>query len=133
MSYSTTTPLSTWDVIHPVFGHQLLRQDWAVYLGLGRPSTYIFQMESKLMIPIILPSDLLIVQRGLSIQQGQIILSSVNGQFCCRRLQSFPRPIVLAAFQGPTIKLKSSDQWQVFGRVTGLIRLWQDHPLCWPL
>ena len=132
--YTNFSPahLSAWDVIHPVFGHHLLREDLAQALGLERPSTFLFQMESKGMMPVILPYDLLIVQRGLHLQQGQIILSSVNGQFCCRRLRSFPRPIVLEAFNGPQINLPSPERWQVFGRVTGLLRLWQDHPLCWP-
>jgi len=128
----SSAQLSAWDVIHPVFGHHLFTEDWAQYLGLGRPSTFLFQMDSQMMMPVILPQDLLIVQRGLRVQQGQIIISTVNGQFCCRRLKSFPRPIILEAFNGPMAKLCSSDRWQVFGRVTGLLRLWQEHNLCWP-
>ena len=124
--------LSAFDVVRPVFGHHLQGQDFVQSLGLERPSTFLFQMASNLMIPFILPRDFLIVRRGFSIQRGQIILSSVNGQFCCRYLKSFPRPIILEAFNGPKIQLGSSDHWQIFGRVTGILRLELEHPLCWP-
>jgi len=124
--------LSAFDVVRPVFGHHLQGRDFIQYLELECPSTFLFQIASNLMMPFILPQDFLIVRRGFSVQPGQIILSSVNGQFCCRYLQSFPRPIILKAFNGPKIQLGSSDHWQIFGRVTGILRLERERPLCWP-
>lgn len=60
-------------------------------------ATYFFEIEGEAMTPLILPGDILIVDRSLSSSSGSIIVAIYDEELLCRRLVNDRRAWLLRA------------------------------------
>jgi len=69
------------------------------------------------------PNDILVVDRSLRAQHGDIVIASVDGEFTVKELALRPQLQLLARNpQYPSIQLKDADALEVFGVVTNIVR-----------
>jgi DNA polymerase V len=95
-------------------------------LIMNKPATYFFRMNSDAMENAgINPGDVLIVDRSIKVNNGKIIVASVNGELFVRRYdQSFNKAILQADNKKfKDIVLDEFTQFMSWGVVTCVIHL----------
>lgn len=99
-------------------------------LLIAKPSaTYIGYAEGQSMIEDgIFSGDLLIICRAENVQNGDVIVANLNGEFVCKKVDKENRQLLSAAPGYKPYKLKDGDDFQVEGVVISSIRLHRPLP-----
>lgn len=89
-------------------------------------STFFFEAEGDAMSPLVLPGDVLVVDRSVSAHFGHLILAIYNEEILCRRLVREKGKIVLRADNPKvrSIELTGERDLVVWGVVRAIV-----HPL----
>jgi len=95
-------------------------------LLIKRPSsTFLIRVSGNSMNDIIHDGDILIVDRSLEPQSGDIALCVLNGEFTVKRIQFSSNNEIKLIPENPNfpeIKIKENDDFQVWGVITYIIR-----------
>ncbi len=88
------------------------------------PATYFVRADGDSMIGAgIAPGDLLVVDRSLSPQSGDIIIAALDGEFTVKYLQTQPSACLVAANENyPPIVIDPAQDFVVFGVVTNVVK-----------
>ncbi len=90
----------------------------------NKHSTFFVRARGESMGPEIKPNDILIVDRSLKLQSGQVATFFYNGNAICKQFVKEGAQIILRSFHEdyPDILVREDDQLEVFGPVIGLAR-----------
>lgn len=94
-------------------------------LCIKRPAaTYFVRVEGDSMIDAgICPDDILIVDRSVTAQHGDIVVAQVQGEFTVKELVTRPQVQLLPRNKHyPPITFAEGDELELFGVVTGVVR-----------
>lgn len=93
-------------------------------LCVKRPAaTYFLRVEGLSMINAgIYPDDLLVVDRSITAQAGDIVVASLNGEFTVKVLEFEPLMLVPKNEDYHPIVITESDDFEIFGVVTNVVR-----------
>lgn len=72
--------------------------------------------------------DLLIVDRSLTVKNGDIIVANNNGCFVCKLIDKTQALLLSASSPPPPVQIKPEDEFKLEGIVTRSIRLHQKSP-----
>jgi DNA polymerase V len=87
-------------------------------------ATFIGQASGESMMEVgIFDGDLLIVDRSLTIKDGDIIVANFNGCFVCKIIDKLQGRLLSASKDHSPVKISAEDDFQVEGIVTRSIRL----------
>lgn len=68
--------------------------------------------------------DLLVIDRSLTAQHGDIVMASVNGEFTVKELQTFPMLRLLPRNRHyQPISFQDESELQIFGVVTSIVKM----------
>ena len=89
-----------------------------------RPAaTYFVRVAGDSMIDAgIYPDDLLVVDRSVTAQSGDIIIASLNSEFTVKELGLNPLRLTPRNQNYQSILIKDTDDFEIFGVVTNVIR-----------
>lgn len=108
-----------------------IQQDFAQdYLSLdnkfipNKTSTFFFKASGESMAPLIMPGDILIVDRSYSFISGQICILNLDGQLICKKLYERAHGLVLKSLNPDhqDIHITPERDFSIFGVVTALAR-----------
>ena len=87
-------------------------------------ATFFVRVEGDSMIEAgIVEDDVLVVDRALKAQHGDIIVAAVSGEFTVKQLSTKPRLQLIARNKNyPPICFNEEDELNIFGVVTNVIR-----------
>jgi len=92
-------------------------------------ATFIGQASGESMVEAgIFDGDLLIVDRSLTLKDGDIIVANYNGCFVCKILDKTQARLLSASKKHSPVKISPEDDFQVEGTVTRSIRMHQKSP-----
>ncbi len=93
-------------------------------LCVKRPAaTYFVRVAGDSMIDAgIYPEDLLVVDRSVSVNAGDIVIASLNGEFTVKVLEMNPLQLVPQNQNYHSILITETDDFEIFGVVTNVIR-----------
>jgi DNA polymerase V len=92
-------------------------------------ATFIGQASGESMIEAgIFDGDLLIVDRSLTLKDGDIIVANYNGCFVCKIIDKKQARLLSASKNHSPVKISSEDDFQVEGIVTRSIRMHHKSP-----
>lgn len=93
-------------------------------LCVKRPSaTYFLRVAGVSMINAgIYPDDLLVVDRFITAQTGDIVVASLNGEFTVKVLEIDPLRLVPQNEEYHPILINETDDFEIFGVVTNVVR-----------
>ena len=93
-------------------------------LCIKRPAaTYFVRVEGLSMINAgIYPDDLLVVDRSITAQSGDIVVASLNSEFTVKTLELAPLRLVPQNDDYQPILITEADDFEIFGVVTNIIR-----------
>lgn len=94
-------------------------------LCIKRPAaTYFVRVEGDSMIEAgICPDDILIVDRSVTAQHGDIVIAQVQGEFTVKELVMRPQVQLLPRNKNyPPITFAEGSELELFGVVTGVVR-----------
>ncbi len=93
-------------------------------LCVKRPSaTYFLRVAGISMINAgIYPDDLLVVDRSITAQAGDIVVASLNGEFTVKVLEIDPLRLVPQNEDYHPILINETDDFEIFGVVTNVVR-----------
>ncbi|HAZ14799.1 MAG: hypothetical protein A2X86_22250 [Bdellovibrionales bacterium GWA2_49_15] len=94
------------------------------HLVKNRESTYFLRAMGNSMTPLILPQDILVVDRSIKVEMGQIVVLTMNGQRLCKRLVRQEGKIFLLSENKnyKPIPIVEESEAVFFGPVVGLAR-----------
>ena len=70
----------------------------------------------------IYPDDLLVVDRSITAQAGDIVVASLNGEFTVKVLEIDPLRLVPQNEDYHPILINETDDFEIFGVVTNVVR-----------
>lgn len=86
-------------------------------------ATYFVRVAGDSMIEAgIYPDDLLVVDRSVTAQDGDIIIASLNGEFTVKELELNPLRLTPRNQNYQPILITEADDFEIFGVVTNVIR-----------
>lgn len=91
----------------------------------NKAATYFFEAEGDSMAPLILPKDVLIVDRSIKATHQHIIVGSIDGgeMFCKRLIQKGGVYILKSEnFNHPDLKVVDEMSLNIFGVVRSIVR-----------
>ena len=89
-------------------------------------STYFAKLEGDSMVDAGMYSgDYLIIDRSLPVKTGSIIVAAIDGEFTCKEFVSNPSRLVPHNKNYPVITLEPGRDYEPFGVVTGILRLFR--------
>ncbi len=93
-------------------------------LCVKRPAaTYFLRVAGISMINAgIYPDDLLVVDRSITAQAGDIVVASLNGEFTVKVLEIEPLRLVPQNEDYHPILINETDDFEIFGVVTNVVR-----------
>ena len=93
-------------------------------LCVKRPAaTYFVRVAGDSMIDAgIYPDDLLVVDRSVTAQSGDIIIASLNGEFTVKELELKQLRLTPRNQNYQPIHINNTDDFEIFGVVTNVIR-----------
>lgn len=94
-------------------------------LCIKRPAaTYFVRVEGDSMIEAgICPNDILIVDRSVTAQHGDIVIAQVQGEFTVKELVMRPQVQLIPRNKAyPPITFAEGSELELFGVVTGVVR-----------
>jgi DNA polymerase V len=87
-------------------------------------ATFIGQASGESMVDVgIFDGDLLIVDRSLTLKDGDIIVANYNGCFTCKIIDKKEARLLSASKNHAPVKISQEDDFQVEGIVTRSIRM----------
>ncbi len=94
------------------------------HLVKNRESTYFLRAMGNSMMPLILPQDILVVDRSVKIEANQIVVLTLNGQRLCKRLVRERGQMFLFSENKnyKPIPIVEESELVIFGPVVGLAR-----------
>lgn len=106
----------------PAIGYEDVPLDLNEYCIRAKTATYFIRCQGESMINAgIFDGDLLVVDKSLSVSDGQIVIASVDGEFTVKKLQLKPVPMLLA--MNPKYKpiIVEPESLEIWGVVTYVI------------
>lgn len=93
-------------------------------LCIKRPAaTYFVRVAGDSMIEAgIYPEDLLVVDRSITAQAGDIVIASLNGEFTVKELELNPLRLTPKNQNYQTMLINDTDDLEIFGVVTNVVR-----------
>ncbi len=90
----------------------------------NRASTFFFEAEGDYMSPLIMPGDILVVDRSVKASNQHIIVASMGSEMFCKRLIHRTGQIFLQSenFKYSEIKIDSQSELTIFGVVRSTVR-----------
>jgi DNA polymerase V len=94
----------------------------------NKASTYFFEVENDSMSPLIVPGDILIVDRAETCRNNSIVVASLSGEFVCKRFIKRGDELILSSENGRYGDIYITEEMElvVFGVVTSLVRPFRD-------
>jgi len=91
------------------------------------PATFFVRVDGDSMIDAgIHHGDILSVDRSEEAFDGSIVIAMVNGEMTVKELSLYPELRLIAHNEKyPPIELKEHDEFEIFGRVKGLVRVFK--------
>ena len=91
------------------------------------PATFFVRVDGDSMIELgIHHGDILSVDRSEEAFDGSIVIAMVNGEMTVKELSLYPKLRLIAHnVKYPAIELKEHDDFEIFGRVKGLVRVFK--------
>jgi len=86
-------------------------------------ASYFVRVDGDSMAPLLLPNDILVVDRSLTPSHGDIVIASINAELTVKTLEVRPRPRLVP--QNPRyapITPRDGEELEVFGVVTNVVR-----------
>ena len=89
------------------------------------PATFFVRVGGDSMIGLgIHQGDILSVDRSEEARDGAIVIAMINGEMTVKELSLYPKVRLIAYNPDfPTIELTENDDFEIFGRVKGLVRV----------
>lgn len=133
--HSPHLPFS-YDLMIPFLGHVEcglfgISEDYEeAYLSLdqhmvkNRESTYFLRATGSSMHPLIVPGDILVVDRSRKVSSGQIVVANYNGERLCKRFINDKGKLWLHSenLKYKSIPIALTSELLIFGPVIGLAR-----------
>ena len=93
-------------------------------LCVKRPAaTYFVRVAGDSMIEAgIYPEDLLVVDRSITAQSGDIVIACLNGEFTVKTLELAPLRLVPQNDEYQPLLITEADDFEIFGVVTNVVR-----------
>lgn len=93
-------------------------------LCVKRPAaTYFVRVAGDSMIEAgIYPEDLLVVDRSITAQPGDIVIACLNGEFTVKTLELAPLRLVPQNDEYQPLLITEADDFEIFGVVTNVVR-----------
>jgi DNA polymerase V len=93
------------------------------YLVNNSAATYLVRASGDSMVNAgINDGAILVVDRSLEAQHGKIVIASVSGAYACKRLQLYPKPLLLSEnIKYPPIEIKEEEDLEIMGVVLAAI------------
>lgn len=91
----------------------------------NKAATFFFEAAGDYMAPLILPKDILIIDRSITANHQHIIVGSINGgEMFCKRFIKKNGVIFLQSenFKYPELKIEQEMHLSVFGVVRSIVR-----------
>ena len=90
----------------------------------NKAATFFFEAEGESMAPLILPHDVLVVDRSISASNQHIVVASIGGEMFCRRLIHRAGHIFLYSenLKFPEYKINQDTDLTIFGVVRSIVR-----------
>lgn len=90
----------------------------------NRAATFFFEAEGDYMSPLILPGDILIVDRSIKASHQHIVVASLGSEMFCKRLIYRAGQIFLKSenLKYPEYKIHSESELTIFGVVRSVVR-----------
>ena len=91
------------------------------------PATFFVRVDGDSMIEAgIHPGDILSVDRSEEACDGSIVIAMINGEMTVKELSLYPKLRLIAHNEHyPPIELSEQDDFEIFGRVKGLVRVFK--------
>src|SRR5665647_800540 len=91
------------------------------------PATFFVRVDGDSMIDVGIHSgDILTVDRSEDCLDGAIVIAMVNGEMTVKELSLYPKLRLIAHNEKyPPIELNEHDDFEIFGRVKGLVRVFK--------
>jgi len=91
------------------------------------PATFFVRVDGDSMIEAgIHPGDILSVDRSEEAYDGSIVIAMINGEMTVKELSLYPKLRLIAHNEHyPPIELSEQDDFEIFGRVKGLVRVFK--------
>jgi len=87
------------------------------------PATFFVKVTGTSMVEAgIHPDDILAVDRSREARQGDIVIAIVNGELTVKELAFSPIRLIPRNSAYPPIVLREHDDFEIIGKVTGLVR-----------
>src|SRR6056300_2120960 len=86
-------------------------------------ASYFVRVDGDSMARLLLPNDILVVDRSLTPSHGDIVIASINAELTVKTLELRPRPRLVP--QNPRyapITPRDGEELEVFGVVTNVVR-----------
>nr|WP_321469277.1 translesion error-prone DNA polymerase V autoproteolytic subunit [uncultured Desulfobulbus sp.] len=89
------------------------------------PATFFVRVNGDSMIDAgILHGDILSVDRSEEAHDGSIVIALINGELTVKELSLYPKVRLIPHNSAyPVIELNENDDFEIFGRVKGLVRV----------
>ena len=96
-------------------------------LVTNSPATFFVRVDGDSMIDAgIHHGDILSVDRSEEVFDGSIVIAMVNGEMTVKELSLYPELRLIAHNDKyPPIELEEHDEFEIFGRVKGLVRVFK--------
>jgi len=94
------------------------------FMVKNKEATYFLRASGNSMAPLIMPQDILVVDRSVKICPGQIVVLTLEGERLCKRLIKESVGLCLHS-ENPKfrpISINSESDLIIFGPVVGLVR-----------
>lgn len=94
------------------------------FMVKNRESTYFFKATGNSMMPLIVPGDILVVDRSVKIKSGQVVIVSLSGERLCKRYVQQKGAAFLFS-ENPKLRpipLGIESEISYFAPVVGLVR-----------
>ena len=97
--------------------------DFNSYLNINRPSVYALRAKGNSMVKAgIFENDILIVDKALRPENGQIVVACIDGQFTLKRIYFNPLRLCAENDDYPDIFFSSYQEMVIFGTLTSVVR-----------
>ena len=97
--------------------------DFNAYLGINKPTVYALRAKGNSMVNAgIFENDILIVDKSIRPENGQIVVAAVDGQFTLKRLYLNPLRLTAENEDYEDIYFSSFQEMVIFGTLTSVVR-----------
>ncbi len=109
------SPATDYQMLGLSLDNLLIEHPSATYIGLASGESMIHAG--------IFDGDLLVIDRSVSLHNGDVIVANLNGVFVCKQIDQFNRRLLSCSKGQPAYQIREGDEFQVEGVVIRSIRL----------